>query len=168
MYTEFYNLEHEPFRLTPDPHFVYLTAQHREALSGLIYSVLSRPGLTLLVGEVGTGKTTLLYTLKALLEKRQSSVVFCVNPVLTADEFYEFLLAKLGGPSPSSRKSQQLLTIEQILLKNQAENKPSILMIDEAHRLPMELLEEIRLLLNLETPKEKLLEIIMAGPPEMS
>lgn len=168
MYHEFYNLKHDPFCLTPDPHFLYLTAQHREALAGLVYSVLSRPGLTLLVGEAGTGKTTLLYTLRALLEKRQACVALCVNPTLSTDEFYDFLLAKIGATSPSPRKSQQLMALEQTLLKNQAEKKLSILMIDEAHRLPLELLEEIRLLLNLETTQEKLLEIIMAGQPELT
>ena len=168
MYQEFYNLKQDPFRLTPDPRFLYLTAQHREALSGLIYSVMSRPGLTLLVGEAGTGKTTLLYTLRALLEKRQACVALCVNPTLSTDEFYDFLLAKIGAISPSSSKSQQLMALEKTLLKNQAEKKLTILVIDEAHQLPLELLEEVRLLLNLETPQEKLLEIIMAGQPELS
>jgi len=89
VYKEFYHLKQDPFRLTPDPYFICLTAQHREALSGLVYSVMSRPGLTLLVGEAGTGKTTLLYTLRKLLEKRQACVALCVNPTLTPDEFYD-------------------------------------------------------------------------------
>jgi type II secretory pathway predicted ATPase ExeA len=103
-----------------------------------------------------------------LLEKRQFCVALCVNPTLQEDEFYDFLLAKVVGKSPSSQKSQQLMALEQTLLKNQAEKRPTILMIDEAHRLPLGLLEEIRLLLNLETPREKLLEIILAGQPELS
>jgi general secretion pathway protein A len=154
--------------LSPDPEFVYLTQQHREALSCLLYSVLSRPGLTLMVGEAGTGKTTLLYTLWQQMEKRRYCVTLCVNPTLGTGEFYDFLLAKMVGKEFSSKKSQQLLALERTLRKNHAENRPSILMIDEAHRLPLQLLEEIRLLLNLETPREKLLEIILAGQPELS
>jgi general secretion pathway protein A len=168
VYKDFYHLKNEPFCLTPDPHFVYLTQQHREALSGLVYSVLSRPGLTLLIGEAGTGKTTLLYTLRMLLEKRQYCVTLCVNPMLEPAEFYDFLLSKLLGRTPPTPKSQQLLALEQVLRENHANNRSSILMIDEAHRLPLGLLEEIRLLLNLETPREKLLEIILAGQPELS
>jgi general secretion pathway protein A len=167
MYKEFYNLKQDPFCLTPDPQFVYLTAQHREALSGLVYSVMSRPGLTLLIGEAGTGKTTLLYTLRMLLEKRRYCVVLCVNPTLEPNEFYDFLLAKIAGKT-SPQKSRQLMVLEETLLKNHAEGQPSILMIDEAHRLPLGLLEEIRLLLNLETPREKLLEIILAGQQELT
>ena len=95
MYQKFYNLKQNPFGLTPDPYFLCLTAQHREAISGLVYSVLARPGLSLLVGEVGTGKTTLLYTLMGLLEKRRFPTVLCTNPTFTREEFYDFLLAKL-------------------------------------------------------------------------
>jgi len=168
MHKQFYSLKQDPFCLSPDPEFVYLTQQHREALSCLLYSVLSRPGLTLMIGEAGTGKTTLLYTLWKQMEKRRYCVTLCVNPMLEPGEFYDFLLAKIVGKDFSSNKSQQLLALERTLLKNHAENRPSILMIDEAHRLPLELLEEIRLLLNLETPREKLLEIILAGQPELS
>jgi general secretion pathway protein A len=168
VHKQFYNLKQDPFGLSPDPEFVYLTKQHREALSCLLYSVLSRPGLTMMIGEAGTGKTTLLYTLWKQMEKRRYCVTLCVNPMLEPGEFYDFLLAKMVGKNFSSKKSVQLLALERALLKNHAERRPSILMIDEAHRLPLELLEEIRLLLNLETPREKLLEIILAGQPELS
>jgi general secretion pathway protein A len=168
MHKQFYGLKQDPFCLSPDPDFVYLTQQHREALSCLLYSVLSRPGLTLMIGEAGTGKTTLLYTLWKQMEKRRYCATLCVNPVLEAGEFYDFLLAKMVGKNVSPKKSQQLMALEETLLKNHAEKRPSILMIDEAHRLPSELLEEIRLLLNLETPREKLLEIILAGQQELS
>lgn len=167
MYKRFYKLQQSPFRLTPDPYFLYMTAQHREALSGLIYSVCTRPGLTLLVGEVGTGKTMLLYTLMKLLKNRQFSTVLCTNPSLTPREFYDFLLAELGVDCPSPLKSRQLMALQQTLLKNRAQGRPTLLIVDEAQRLSPELLEEIRLLLNLETPREKLLEIIVSGQPEL-
>ena len=168
MYREFYGLERDPFSLSPDPYFFYLTHQHREALSGLVYATCTHPGLTLLVGEVGSGKTMLLYTLRALLQKRNFSLAFCVNPTYTPTEFYDFLLHALGVECSSTLKSRQLIALEEKLLSNRAEGKRTVLIVDEAQRLSMEVLEEVRLLLNLETPREKLLEIIMAGQQELS
>ena len=167
MYKKFYSLKQDPFSLTPDPEFVYMTSKHREALSGLIYSAFTRPGLTLLVGEVGTGKTTLLYTLLGLLEKRRFATGICTNPTLSREEFYDFILAQLGVECSSSLKSRQLIALQESLSRNRADGRPSILIVDEAQRLSPELLEEIRLLMNLETPRQKLLEIIMAGQPEL-
>ncbi len=168
MYQSFYNLKANPFRLTPDPHYVCMTAQHREALSGLIYSVCTRPGLTVLVGEAGTGKTTLLYSLLNLLEKRRFFPVLCTNPTLTREEFYDFLIMKFGVDCQSPLKSRRLEALEGKLRRSQADGRPSVLIVDESQRLTPELLEEIRLLLNLETPKEKLLQIIISGQPELT
>ena len=167
MYNAFYSLKDNPFRLTPDPSFIYMTSRHREALAGLVYSACTRPGLSVLVGEAGTGKTTLLYTLAGLLEKRRFITAVCNNPTLTREEFYDLLMVKLGIQCSSSLKSRQLIALQETLLRNRTDGRPSILIIDEAQRLPTELLEEIRLLLNIETPREKLLEIIMAGQPEL-
>jgi general secretion pathway protein A len=167
LYEAFYKLKENPFRLTPDPSFMCMTAQHQEALSGLIYSVCTRPGLTILVGEAGTGKTTLLYSLVGLLEKRRFVVAMCNNPVLSREEFYDLLMMKFGIDCKSSLKSRQLAALEEVLQRNRADGRPSVLIVDEAQRLSAELLEEIRLLLNLETPTEKLLQIIVAGQPEL-
>jgi len=167
LYKKFYNLKQDPFRLTPDPAFICMTPQHREALSGLVYSVCTRPGLTVLVGEVGTGKTTLLYTLLGLLEKRKFVTGMCTNSTLTREEFYDFLMVKMGVNCQSSLKSRQLIALQETLVKNRADGRPSVLIVDEAQKLSSEVLEEIRLLMNLETPSEKLLEIIMAGQPEL-
>jgi general secretion pathway protein A len=168
LYQGFYNLKENPFRLSPDPAYMCMTAQHREALAGLIYSVCTHPGLTVLVGEAGTGKTTLLYSLLGLLEKRRFVTVMCTNPTLTREEFYDFLMLKFGVDCGSSLKSRQLMALQEKLLRNRAEGRPSLLIVDEAQRLPTKLLEEIRLLLNIETPREKLLEIIVSGQPELS
>jgi general secretion pathway protein A len=168
LYQGFYNLKENPFRLSPDPAFMCMTAQHREALAGLIYSVWTHPGLSVLVGEAGTGKTTLLYSLLELLEKRRFVTAMCTNPTLTREEFYDLLMMKFGVDCGSSLKSRQLMALQEKLLRNRAEGRPSLLIVDEAQRLPTELLEEIRLLLNIETPREKLLEIIVAGQPELS
>jgi general secretion pathway protein A len=145
-----------------------MTSQHREAFSGLVYSICTRPGLTVLVGEAGTGKTTLLYTLLGLLEKRRFVTAMCTNPTLTREEFYDLLLVKLGVECSSSLKSRQLIALQDALLRNRADGRPSVLIVDEAQRLPLVLLEEIRLLLNLETPREKLLQVIVAGQPEFT
>ena len=167
MYREFYNLKKAPFSLTPDPQYVYMSAQHREALSGLIYSAFTRPGLTVLVGEVGTGKTTLLYTLAELLKGRKFATGICTNPTMTREEFFDYVLASFGVKCPSQLKSRQLSALQQELLKNLEEERPSVLILDEAQRLSPELMEEVRLLTNLETPQRKLLQIIMAGQPEL-
>lgn len=168
MYQEFYKFKEFPFRLSPDPAFVCMTEQHREALSGLIYSVCTRPGLSVLIGEAGTGKTTILYTLLGMLERRQYITAMCTNPTLSREEFYDFVLMKFGVNSPSTSKTRQLLALEETLKKQRAQGRFAVLVLDEAQRLPTELLEEVRLLLNLETPREKLLEIVLAGQPELA
>ena len=167
MYEEFYRLKENPFRLTPDPESVCMTPQHQEALSGLIFSAQTRPGLTVLVGEAGTGKTTLLYTVAALLGRRRMHTALVTNPMLTRDEFYDLLMLKFGIDCTSPLKSRQLTALEETLRRNLMEGRPSVLIVDEAQRLPMDLFEEIRLLLNVETPREKLLHIIMAGQQEV-
>jgi general secretion pathway protein A len=167
VYRNFYHLKEEPFRLTPDPAFICMTSQHQEALSGLIYSVCTRPGLTVLVGEAGTGKTTLLYSLLYLLEKRRYVTAMCNNPTLTRAEFYDLLMVKLGVDCASSLKSRQWMALQDTLLQYRTAGRPAVLIVDEAQRLSTELLEEVRLLLNLETPREKLLQIIVAGQPEL-
>jgi general secretion pathway protein A len=167
LYHTFYQLKEQPFRLTPDPAFMCMTSLHQEALAGLVYSVCTRPGLAVLTGEAGTGKTTTLYALLALLEKRGFVTVLCTNPVMSREELFDFLTTKFNTNCTSTLKNRQLSALYDTLLRHRAEGRPSVLIIDEAHRLPMELLEEVRLLLNLETPQEKLLQIIIAGQPEL-
>jgi general secretion pathway protein A len=168
LYEDFYKLKENPFRLTPDPSFLYMTSSHREALAGLVYSACNRVGLTVLIGEAGTGKTTLLNCFRAWLQKRQFVIGVYTNPTLTREEFFDYLLVQLGVACSSSLKSRQLLALHDRLSTVRAEGHRSVLLVDEAQRLSPELLEEIRLLLNLETPREKLLEIIIAGQPELA
>lgn len=167
MYQGFYNLKENPFRLTPDPAYLYMTVQHREALAGLVYSCCTRSGLAVLVGEAGTGKTTVLTALLGLLEKRRFVTAVCTNPMLTRQEFFDLLMVKFSVDCSSSLKSRQLVALQQCLERHRSEGRPCVLVVDEAQRLPVELLEEIRLLLNLETTTEKLLHIILAGQPEL-
>jgi type II secretory pathway predicted ATPase ExeA len=142
--------------------------QHREALAGLVYGACTRSGLTVLTGEAGTGKTLMLHMLRDCVAKREFITAFCCNPILTRDEFYDLLLDGMQVNCPSSLKSRRLIALQESLLRYQAEGRRSLLIIDEAHALPRELLEEVRLLLNLETQREKLLDIIMAGQPELT
>jgi type II secretory pathway predicted ATPase ExeA len=167
LYKGFYGLKENPFRLSPDPAFICMTVQHQEALSGLIYSTCTQPGLTVLIGEAGTGKTTLLHALVGLLEKRRFVIAVCTNPTLTREEFYDTLILKFGVECTSSLKSRQLAALQDVLVRNRRDGRSSVLIVDEAQQLSEQLLEEIRLLLNLETPQEKFLNIIVAGQPEL-
>src|SRR5689334_21116810 len=137
-----------------------MTEQHQEALAGLVYSACTRPGLMVLTGEAGTGKTTLLYTLVELLQKRRFVTAVCTNPVLTREELFDFLLQTFAVNCPSPLKSRQLLALQDMLMRTRMDGRPAVLIVDEAHRLSLELLEEIRLLLNFETRTEKLLQIV--------
>jgi general secretion pathway protein A len=167
LYQGFYRLKENPFRLSPDPAYLCMTLQHREAMAGLVYSLCSDVGLAVLVGEAGTGKTTLLNSVLNLLERRRFVAAMINNPTMRREEFYDFMLAKLEVECASPLKSRQLLALEGALRQNLEAGKPSVLIVDEAQRLPRELLEEIRLLLNLETPREKLLRVVISGQQEL-
>src|SRR5687767_13509680 len=168
MYEEFYGLRERPFDLTPDPRYFVLTDSHREALSNLEYAIASRKGITLLIGEAGSGKTTVIST--AL--KRQTSTVHCIhltNPALTRQEFVEILAVRFDlSEHARTSKAALLLELEQLLRRRQAAGETSVLIVDEAQSLSFELLEEVRLLANLESHNEKLLSLIIAGQPELS
>ena len=168
MYEQFFGFRERPFDLTPNPRFVVMTASHREALSNLEYGILSRKGITMLLGEAGTGKTTVIRT----AIERQSTRMWCVhipNPALTRDEFVEMLATKFAlSDQARTSKATLLHELEALLLQRCAANETTVLIIDEAQSLPHDLLEEIRLLANIETNEEKLLSVIIAGQPELS
>lgn len=166
MYEAHFKLKSSPFGMTPDPNALYWTAGHREALAGLTYAIMRRKGFVVLSGAAGTGKTTLLRKLmdSPPVEMRTSYVY---NPTLTPSEFLELALTDFDMPPVSMNKAQRLLKLEQFLLAMHKEGKVVVLIIDEAHKLSPELLEEVRLLTNFETAKEKLLQIVLAGQPEL-
>jgi general secretion pathway protein A len=168
MYMRFFGLTKEPFSMTPDPAMLYLTPQHQEALAGLMYAVQSAKGLVVLTGDAGTGKTTLLAkTLQGLPPARlRASLV--VNPLLTSREFLETALIGWGIGDPPASKAQQLLLLRKMLQQARADNQVVVLVVDEAHLLDAELLEEIRLLGNFEQPDRKLLQIVLAGQNELN
>lgn len=168
MYHAFYGLRELPFELTPNPKYLFLTPRHREALSNLEYGLSSAKAITVLVGEAGTGKTTLL---RAAIESdrcRGIDAVHLSNPALTRAEFVE-LLARRFSLSLQARESKATLLseLEDVLRERRARGEIVALVIDEAQSLSAELLEEIRLLANIETPTEKLLPLVLAGQPEL-
>lgn len=166
MYEEFFGLRLNPFMLVPDPRFLYLTQQHREALAGLAYSVTRRKGFAVMTGDAGTGKTTLLRTLLASLgDMCQFSLI--VNPTLTRVEFLELILLDFGIKDLPAGKARQLVRFGEFLRERHARSRITALALDEAHMLSTELLEEIRLLTNFENPEGKLLQIVLAGQNEL-
>jgi general secretion pathway protein A len=167
MYNQFFGLQRAPFDLTPDPEFLYLSAQHRDALAGLTYAILARKGFVVLTGNAGTGKTTLLSRILEYLplSRIQSSVI--VHPTLTPSEFLEAILLDFGFKDISPSKAQRISALRRFLWRGHQEGKITALIVDEAHKLSLEVLEEIRLLGNFESAKEKLLQIVLVGQGEL-
>jgi general secretion pathway protein A len=168
MYEAFFGLRERPFDLTPNPRFLVLTEAHREVLLTLEYGIASRKGITLLIGEAGSGKTTVI---RAAMEK-QPVKVHCVhlhNPTLSRSEFNELLAARFGlSRLAIASKGTMLVELERLLVERRDAGENSVLIVDEAQSLPLDLLEEIRLLANIETNDEKLLTVIIAGQPELA
>jgi general secretion pathway protein A len=166
MYQEHFGLVRSPFEMTPDPAFLYLGEAHREGLATLVYGVQSRKGFVLLTGEVGTGKTTLLHALLAQLD-RETLAAFIFNPRLDPLDFFRVLFDEFGIERPCHTKAEFLLTLNHFLIDRLQKDQPTLLIVDEAQNLSAEMLEEIRLLSNLETPTSKLIQIMLVGQPEL-
>jgi type II secretory pathway predicted ATPase ExeA len=167
MYKSFFGLKENPFNVNPDPHFLYQTQEIQEALACLTYGINRRRGFILLSGEVGTGKTTILNKLLEHLRGERVATAFIFNPRLSVNQFLHFMLADFGISCESRMKSQVLLQLNQWLLERYRAGETAVLIVDEAHNLPLEVFEEIRLLTNLETSTEKLLQIVLSGQPEI-
>jgi general secretion pathway protein A len=169
MYEQFYGLKENPFDVTPDPQYIYLGENHREALSQLLYGVSKRKGFIVITGEVGTGKTTLIhYLLDKLNGNNHIKTAFLFNPRLTADDFLKYILEDLGVKIFGRSKGDYLHYFHSYLLNAFKLDVRVVLIVDEAQKLNPELLEEIRLLSNLETSKSKLIQIILVGQPELN
>lgn len=167
MYKRFYGLQANPFNLNPDPRFLYESRWVEEALACLKYGIESRKGFVMLTGEVGTGKTTLLNKLLRFLRAKGLSTAYVFNPRLKVMEFLQYMMADFGLPVDSNGKAAYLQRLNQFLLERYSAGKTAVLIVDEAQNLSTDVLEEIRMLTNLETSTEKLLQIILCGQPEL-
>jgi general secretion pathway protein A len=167
MYKEFFGLRANPFNVNPDPRYLFLTRHTEEALACLTYGIQSRKGFVLLTGEVGTGKTTLINKLMEWLRLQQVATAFIFNSRMDVPQLLDYMMADFGIPCDSTSKSQVLQRLYNWLLDRYRAGETAVLVIDEAQNLSDEVLEEIRMLTNLETFTEKLLQIVLVGQPEL-
>jgi general secretion pathway protein A len=167
MYKKFFGLRESPFNVNPDPRYLFTTRHTEEALSTLMYGIQNRKGFVLLTGEVGTGKTTLVNKLLEWLHREGMPTAFIFNPRLNVSQFFDFMMSDFGITTDSRLKSQVLMRLNHWLLERFRAGETAVLIVDEAQNLSPELLEEIRLLTNLETYTEKLLQIVLSGQPEL-
>jgi general secretion pathway protein A len=167
MYKRFYNLQRNPFEITPDPSFLFPTKKHNEALAALYYGVKQRKGFVVLTGEVGTGKTVLVRCLLQILQKANVAFAYVFNPRLSSTEFLQYIVADLHLPTAGKSKSDLLLDLSSYAINRYQRGFTTVLVIDEAHHLSTDVLEEVRLLTNLETAEAKLLQILLVGQPEL-
>ncbi len=166
MYNQFYGFGEAPFNITPDPRFLFMSDRHREAFNHVLFGIRERKGFIQLTGEVGAGKTTVC---RAILEELGPTVktALILNPVLTSNQLLKTILRELGLEPPRADRVAQLEILNRFLLDQLAQGNDVVLLIDEAQDLELELLEQIRLLSNLETDQRKLLQIVLVGQPEL-
>jgi general secretion pathway protein A len=167
MYNAFFGFSESPFSLSPDPAFFYRSEQHEEALANLVYGVQARKGFIVLSGEVGTGKTTMLECLRDYLESQYIEFAFLFNSRINSEQFFEMIAYDLDLPCTRTSKTEVLFALNQLLVDQTQDGRTVVLIVDEAHNLEWDVLEEIRLLGNLENRNGKLLQIILAGQPEL-
>src|SRR5512139_1222355 len=167
MYLDFHGFREKPFNLTPDPRFVFLSKNHKEAFAHLLYGINNRVGFIVLTGEVGSGKTTVLRALLSQLDPGHYSTALIFNPCLSPPELLEKTCREFGIPIPTSNHGSPLDALNLFLLQQNAEGRTVVLVIDEAQALEAPVLEQIRLISNLETDREKLIQIVLAGQPEL-
>jgi general secretion pathway protein A len=167
MYESFFGLQKNPFGMTPDPSFLFLTPAHREGISALVYAISERKGFVALTGEAGTGKTTLISQVLRSVPDNLAAFSLVLNPTLGPDEFLESLLIDFGLDCTRNSKVHRLLRLQEFLTAAYTQNRTCVLVVDEAQKLSRSVLEEIRLLSNFENADAKLLQIVLAGQPEL-
>ena len=168
MYKSFYNLERNPFELTPDPSFLFPTPRHNEALATLYHGVRGHKGFVVLTGEVGTGKTLLLRCLLQLLNRSDDiACAYTFNSHLPPLEFLQQIASDFGLPASGKNKSEVLSDLSNYVIDRGSRRLTTVLVVDEAHQLSVDILEEIRLMTNLETTQDKLLQVLLVGQPEL-
>jgi len=167
MYCTFYGFRESPFTITPNPRFLFMSTQHREAFAHLIYAVESRAGFIELTGEVGTGKTTLLRTFLNRLDSEGHRTALIFNPCLSSLELLTSINREFGLPWENGSRMELLQELNSFLLEQKAAGRSVVLVMDEAQNLSAEVLEQLRLISNLETETDKLIQIVLSGQPEL-
>jgi general secretion pathway protein A len=167
MYKEFYNFSAEPFRVTPDPGFLYLTDQHKEALAAIIYGISKRKGFVCITGEVGVGKTTILKSYLDSVDEPALRFVYIYNPNVSFQTLLRHVFREIGLAAPSDDTAAMVDVLRQWLLTAHQHHETLVLLVDEAQNMPVGTLENLRLLSNLETNTEKLVQIVLVGQPEL-
>jgi general secretion pathway protein A len=168
MYNTYFNLTRNPFELTPDPHFLFSTERHNEALAALYCGVRSHKGFVVLTGEVGTGKTLLVRCLlQSLKRSKDVAYAYLFNSRLSPTEFLQYVVSDFGLPASGKNKGELLFELCNYVVSRGRNKLTTVIIVDEAHHLSAEVLEEVRLLTNLETTNEKLLQILLVGQPEL-
>ena len=166
MYKKFFGFTRSPFEISPDPYFFYASPKHREALATIVYGIGERKGCVVISGEVGTGKTLLVRCLLNWMDRNKITFSYVFNTRLNGAEFLHYLLVDFGLPVPGS-KAEALHRLNEFLIARYRQGLTTVLVVDEAQNLSLEVLEEIRLLTNLETARQKLLQIVLIGQPEL-
>ena len=167
MYNNFFQLVQSPFEISPDPSLFYATPQHQEALAGLYYGIKAAKGFMVLTGEVGTGKTLVVRCLQELLDKNRVTYAYVFNPRLSSQQFLSYVAEDLGLTPHPTTKSDLLFGLSRLLIERHRRGAMTMLVVEEAQHLTPVVLEEIRLLTNLETARGKLLQILLVGQPEL-
>ncbi len=167
MYAKFYKLRKEPFNVTPDPTFLYLSSSHKEAIAALLYGIKSRKGFIAILGEVGTGKTTIVRTYLNSINRGTIKLIYLFNPNLTFNALLRDLLAEFDVKPASDESNKMIAQLHRCLIDQYRKGRNVTLIIDEAQNMPLPTLESLRMLSNLETTREKLLQIVLVGQPEL-
>ncbi len=168
MYLNYYRLVCEPFDITPDPAFLYLSPSHKEALGSIICGEQMRKGVIVVTGEVGTGKTTIIRTFLRYMNRSRTRVIYILNPCVTFEEILDECLRVLEDSTPAETVNEKLRVVSNALIQHYTAGQNVVLIIDEAQNMPIETLKRVRMLSNLETTKDKLLQIVLVGQPELN
>lgn len=168
MYCDFFGFSEKPFTITPNPHFVFLSSIHREAYARLLYGVDSHAGFIALTGEVGTGKTTMLRTLLTQLDPEKYTSALIFNPCMSGEQLLACICREYGIDAGERNRSGYLNALYTFLIEQNSAGRTVVLVIDESQNLEPEVLEQVRMISNLETEQDKLIQIILAGQPELN
>jgi len=166
MYLNFYNLRKQPFHITPDPEFLYLSPSHKEALAAIIYGIEQKKGFVAIVGAVGVGKTTILRSYLERADKKHLKIIYVFNARLTFEGLLRTIYQELELPVEGNDVVEMTNRLYEVLIEEYRQGNTIVLVIDEAQNMPVDTLENLRMLSNLETSKDKLIQIVLVGQPE--